>query len=84
LQNRRNATALESSQLDRNSFRAFAFLVNHPGVFEVVAKVSRLLQPLHRYVAGSKIDPLLAWTATREAPIIAKESFRQYWKSQHK
>src|ERR1700726_1617444 len=38
LQNRRNATALESSQLDRNSFRAFAFLVNHPGVFEVVAK----------------------------------------------
>ena len=84
LQNRRNATALESGQLDRNSFRAFAFLVNHPGVFEAVAKVGRLFQPLHRFVAGSKIDPLLAWTATREAPIIAKESFRQYWKSRHK
>src|SRR6202790_5459573 len=28
LQNRRNASALESGQLDRNSFRAFAFLVN--------------------------------------------------------
>ena len=81
LQNRRNATALESGQLDRISFQAFAFLVNHPGLFEVVAKFGRLLQQLHRFVAGSKIDPLLAWTATREAPVIAKESFRQYWRS---
>jgi L-lactate dehydrogenase complex protein LldF len=61
LHNRRNAAALESGQSDRISFRAFAFLVNHPGVFEVATKVGRLLQYLHRFVAGSKIDPLLAF-----------------------
>jgi L-lactate dehydrogenase complex protein LldF len=70
--------------LDRISFRAFAFLVNHPEVFEVVTKVGGILQRFHRFVAVSKFDPLLAWTATREAPVIAKESFRQYWKSRHK
>src|ERR1700738_1990178 len=84
LQNRRNATALESGRSDRISFRAFAFLVNHPEVFKAVAKAGRLLQQLHHFVAGSRIDPLMAWTATREAPIIAKESFRQYWKSRDK
>jgi hypothetical protein len=66
------------------AFRAFAFLVNHPGVFATAVKIGRLFQPLHRLVAGSKIDPLLAWTVSREAPVIAKQSFRQYWKSRHK
>ncbi|MBV8175652.1 MAG: iron-sulfur cluster-binding protein [Verrucomicrobia bacterium] len=84
LQNRRNASALNSGRFDRICFRAFAFLVNNPGMFEMAAKVGRFLQPLHRFVAGSKIDPLLAWTASREAPFIAKESFRRYWKSGHK
>ena len=84
LQNRRNASALNSGRFDRICFRAFAFLVNNPGMFEMAAKVGRFLQPLHRFVAGSKIDPLLAWTASREAPLITKESFRRYWKSGHK
>src|ERR1700746_1222457 len=61
LQNRRNASVLESGRLDRISFRAFAFLVNHPEVFAVVAKVGGLLLRFHHLVAGSKMDPLLAW-----------------------
>jgi L-lactate dehydrogenase complex protein LldF len=84
LHNRRNATALKTGRLNQMAFRAFAFLVNHPGVFATAVKIGRLFQPLHRLVAGSKIDPLLAWTVSREAPVIAKQSFRQYWKSRHK
>jgi len=70
--------------MDRIWFRAYAFLVNNPGIFAIAAKLGCFLQPLHRFVAGSKIDPLLAWTATRETPVIAKESFRQYWISRRK
>ena len=84
LQNRRNAVVLGTGKLDRVAFRGFAFLVNHPGVFEVAVKAGRLVQRLHRLVVGSKIDPLRAWTASREAPVIARESFRQYWKSRQK
>ena len=84
LQNRRNAVKQGAGKLDRMAFRGFAFLVNHPSIFGIAAKVARLLQPLHRLVAGSRIDPLLAWTASRDVPVIAKVSFRQYWKSQHR
>ena len=84
LQNRRNAVKQGAGKLDRVAFRGFAFLVNHPSIFGIAAKVARLLQSLHRLVAGSRIDPLLAWTASRDVPVIAKESFRQYWKSRHR
>jgi L-lactate dehydrogenase complex protein LldF len=84
LQNRRNAVNQGAGKLDQMAFRGFAFLVNHPRVFGIATKVARLLQPLHRLVAGSRIDPLLAWTASRDVPVIAKLSFRQYWKSQHR
>jgi len=84
LQNRRNAVVLGTGKLDRIAFRGFAFLVNHPGVFGVAVKAGGAFQRLHRLIAGSKIDPLRAWTASHEAPVVAKESFRQYWKSRHK
>jgi hypothetical protein len=63
---------------------AFAFLVNHPKIFATAAKLGRFFEPLHRIITGSKIDPLLAWTRSREVPVIAKKSFRQYWKSRQK
>jgi hypothetical protein len=66
------------------AFGAFAFLVNHPKIFVLAGRIGQFLQPLHRFVAGSKIDPLLAWTRSREAPVIAKRSFRQYWRSRQR
>jgi L-lactate dehydrogenase complex protein LldF len=84
LHNRRNAAKLATGRLDQTAFGAFALLVNHPKIFVKVAKIARILQPLHRIVAGAKIDPLLAWTRSREAPVIAKTSFRQYWKSRQR
>jgi len=84
LHNRRNAAKLEVGRFDRMASEAFAFLVNHPKIFAMAVKLGRFFEPLHRIVAGSKIDPLLAWTRSREIPVIAKKSFRQYWKSRQK
>ena len=84
LHNRRNAAKLDVGRLDRIASGAFAFLVNHPKIFAMAARLARFLQPVHRTVSGSKIDPLLAWTRSREVPVIAKKSFRQYWKSRQK
>ena len=84
LHNRRNAAQLKTGRLDQMAFGAFAFLVNHPKMFVLAARIGRFLQPLHHVLAGSKIDPLLAWTRSREAPVIAKRSFRQYWRSRQR
>jgi L-lactate dehydrogenase complex protein LldF len=79
LQNRRNASQLPSGRWERMAFKAFAFLVNRPSLFAASAAIGRFLQPLHRAISGTTADPLRAWTSTREAPVIAPQSFREYW-----
>jgi len=84
LHNRRNAAAFESGRWERRAFRVFAFLVNRPALFSGTAAICRFLQSFYRLISGTKADPLRAWTATREAPVIAPQSFREYWQSRQK
>ncbi len=81
LQNRRNAARQKPGFLEQTGFRAFAFVMNHPALFRAVAVVGRWLQPLHALVKGGRLDPLRPWTKTREAPVLAPQSFREYWRS---
>ena len=84
LHNRRNAAILESGRWERRAFRVFAFLVNRPALFSGVTMICRFFQSFHQLISGTKADPLRAWTATREAPVITPQSFREYWKSRQK
>jgi len=81
LQNRRDAMEEKPAPWEKMAFRGFAFLMNHPTLYRKMLRAGRVLQRLHPLVKGSKLDPLLPWTGTREFPQVAARSFKDYWSS---
>jgi L-lactate dehydrogenase complex protein LldF len=80
LQNRRNAVAEKGSVLHRLGFKAFAFMVNRPGWFELAVRAMKFLSPLQRLFNGTPADPVWPWTKKRELPSFARKSFRELWR----
>jgi len=83
LQNRRNAAKQKPSALEKFAFKLFGFLVNHPAAYAFTKGAGRLAQKLHPLVKGTRLDPAYSWTKTRDLPPIAKQTFREYWKSRN-
>ncbi|HTL17741.1 MAG TPA: LutB/LldF family L-lactate oxidation iron-sulfur protein [Patescibacteria group bacterium] len=81
LHNRRNATRQHSSPGEKLVFRAFAFVMNRRSVYSMVTKIARALQHLHPIIKGGLFDPARAWTQTRELPPVAKQTFKEYWRT---
>ncbi|HKS36139.1 MAG TPA: LutB/LldF family L-lactate oxidation iron-sulfur protein [Verrucomicrobiae bacterium] len=81
LHNRRNAVRQKPAFLEGLAFKAFAFVANHPSLYETVRRIGRWLQPMHRLVKGTRLDPAHPWTKTRDLPPIARQSFREYWRT---
>jgi len=81
LHNRRNAVRQKPAFLERIAFKAFAFVMNHPSIYGAARHIGRWLQPLHAMVKGTRLDPAYPWTKTRELPPVARQSFREYWKT---
>jgi L-lactate dehydrogenase complex protein LldF len=80
LQNRRNATQQKASFWWKTGFKLFSFVFNRPVLYRLIAPFGRIGQKLHPLVKGTKLDPTYAWTKTREAPKIAPQSFKEYWR----
>ena len=81
LQNRRNAVQEKPGVLMKLVFQAFAFLMNSPGCYKAIRLVSRAMQPFHRFVKGTRLDPMYAWTKTRDLPPVASQTFKEYWRT---
>ncbi len=81
LHNRRNGVQQGGSRGEGLLWRAFAFLMNHPRLYGLAVRLGRLAQPLQNMIAGQALDPLQAWTKTRELPELAPQSFREFWKN---
>ncbi len=84
LQNRRNAAAEKGWWLERMAFRIFSFIITRPALYRLAKKVGWFFQPLHRLVKGTFLDPARAWTATRDVPPLAVQSFKEYWNRRRK
>ena len=80
LQNRRNAAVQKPARAERLAYQVFAFVVNRPWLYRLGKKLGRLFQPLHGLVKGSAVDPVRAWTQTRDLPPLAPKSFKDLWK----
>jgi len=79
LQNRRNAVKELPSQVEQAAFRGFAFLMTHPALYRLATRLAPLLQKLHHLIQGRSIDPLSAWTRTRDFPAVDSQTFKDYW-----
>jgi L-lactate dehydrogenase complex protein LldF len=81
LQNRRNASQQKPSALEKFSFKMFAFVVNRPWLYAFAKRAGRFAQIFHPLVKGTRLDPAYGWTKTRDLPPIAKQTFKEYWRT---
>jgi L-lactate dehydrogenase complex protein LldF len=81
LHNRRNAVQEKAPVLEQWAYRIFAFVVNRPGLYQFGKEIGRWAQPFHKWVYRGKWDPARAWTATRDTPALAEESFKEWWRN---
>ncbi len=81
LHNRRNAVTQMPVWWERIAFKGFSIATANPALFQLGIKIGRVFQPLHFLIKGTLLDPVRAWTQTRDLPEIPAKSFRQQWKS---
>jgi len=81
LQNRRNAVGDAPSWIERVAWRAHAFVVNTPALYQFAQEVGRIVEPLRRRLQGTPLDPAQSWTRTRDLPPVAGESFKEWWRN---
>jgi len=80
LHNRRNAARARPAPAEKLFQAGFAFVMCRPGLYALTAQLARRMQPLHRLVRGTFLDPLRAWTKTRSFPPMAAKSFHRLWR----
>lgn len=80
LHNRRNAVHARPALREKLMQITFAFVMRRPVLYQFIARLVRIAQPLQRLVQGTLLDPLRAWTKTRSFPPLAEKSFRERWR----
>lgn len=83
LHNRRNAAKEKPMWWEQWAFRAFAVAMNHPALYRLAGKLGHFGQRFHPLIKNTPLDPARSWTRTREAPKIAGETFKDYWRNRH-
>jgi len=81
LQNRRNAVSQKPSLWEKWAFQVYAMVVNRPWLYAATGRLARIAQKFHPLVKGGRLDPIRAWTRTRDFPPLARQTFKQYWKA---
>lgn len=79
LHNRRNAVAAKPVWWEKLLFLGFTFTMRRPSLYRLAGRLARTFQPLHRLVNNTPLDPLRAWTQSRNLPPPPKESFSELW-----
>ncbi|MEI9997956.1 MAG: LutB/LldF family L-lactate oxidation iron-sulfur protein [Verrucomicrobiota bacterium] len=80
LHNRRNAVAGHAPWGEKLLYGGFVAAMRSPTLYRIAGRLGALFFPLHRLVKGTALDPLAAWTRTRDFPAPARASFSAYWR----
>jgi len=81
LENRRNAAKGKPAFFERLAYKIFGFVANKPALWSLAKAFGRAAQPLQNAVKGTALDPVKAWTRTRDLPPLARESFKDWWRN---
>lgn len=80
LHNRRNAVAEKKVWWERIIWLGFRELMKRPWAYQLAIRFAPLGQKLHPLVLGTPLDPMRAWTQTRDFPEAAPQSFHDWWR----
>jgi L-lactate dehydrogenase complex protein LldF len=84
LQNRRNATRAQPLWWESIAFRLYGIVVNSPPLYALSKVFGRIGMAIQSVIAGTVLDPMRAWTKTRDFPPMAPQSFKEYWKERNR
>jgi L-lactate dehydrogenase complex protein LldF len=80
LQNRRNAAKEKPAFFERLAYKMFGFVANRPALWWLAKKIGQIARPMQNAVKNSALDPVRAWTQTRDLPPVAAKSFKDWWR----
>jgi L-lactate dehydrogenase complex protein LldF len=83
LQNRRNAVQGKPSWWEKPLYAGFVFVMRRPALYRLAGRLGQIFFLLHRLVNATPLDPLRAWTRTRDFPAPAPQSFHGYWRKRN-
>ena len=81
LQNRRNGARVKPNWFQKIAFRIHSANAGNPAMWALTTKAARFSRKLISLVEGTWLDPVRAWTKTRELPPVAEQSFREWWRA---
>jgi L-lactate dehydrogenase complex protein LldF len=76
----------KQNRLERLAFRAFAWLMTHPRVYEMAGRIAASLAPagdgkwISNVPAFMNLPPVRAWLSQRDLPPSPARSFRDQWR----
>ncbi len=80
LHNRRNAAEQKPVWWELWLWRLFAFAMRRPWLYKLGARLAPFGQKFHPALEGTILDPLGAWTESREFPEAAPRTFHDLWR----
>jgi L-lactate dehydrogenase complex protein LldF len=80
LRNRRNAASEKPAAGESLLWKFFAFLMRRPKLYQMASRFAPLGSLLHPLIERTALDPVRAWTNTRDFPSAPLHSFRDRFK----
>lgn len=84
LKNRETASDQFPKPFEKVAFKGASIFFNSPFLWKWGKKLGWFGQKFHPLIEGSALDPAQCWTATRKAPKLAWNSFKDLWKEKNK
>jgi len=81
LRNRRNAAQEKPVPGESLVWKLFAFLMRRPALYKLATRFAPLGSMLHPLIERTALDPVRAWTDTRDFPSAPLRSFRTQFKA---
>ena len=83
---KKSETREKQNRLEKLAFRAFAWLMTHPRLYEMAGRIAAAMAPpgdgawIRSVPAPLNVAPVKAWLSQRDLPPPPARSFRQLWR----